>query len=79
VETRQLTARIARLRGQVRRLLALHGLGWVVGLVVPLIVLAGLADWLAHLDSVARCALLVALLITTGWLAACTSRRTCSN
>ena len=53
---RLLESRIAALRGQVRRLLALHGLSWVVGVVVPLVILAGLADWLFHLDVVVRLA-----------------------
>ena len=48
----------------VRRLLALHGLGWVVGLLVPLVIVAGLADWLFHLDSVIRRGLPAALLGT---------------
>ena len=59
----QLESRIKGLRNSLRRLLALHGLSWVVGLVVPLVILAGLADWLFHLDFVIRAALLAAL----GW------------
>ena len=51
---RLLESRIAALRGQVRRLLALHGLSWVVAAVVPLVILAGLADWLFHLDVFVR-------------------------
>ena len=58
---RQLESRIRALRGSVRRLLALHGLSWVLGLIVPLVILAGFADWLFHLDSVIRAALLAAL------------------
>ena len=45
VETRQLETRIASLRGQVRRLLALHGSSWVVALVLPLV------DFLAVVDA----------------------------
>ena len=54
----QLESRIRGLRSSVRRLLALHGLSWVLGLIVPLVILAGFADWLFHLDSVIRAALL---------------------
>ena len=53
----------------VRRLLALHGLSWVLGLIVPLVILAGLADWLFHLDSVIRAALLLSLIGGALWLA----------
>lgn len=69
METRALESRIAALRGQVRRLLALHGLSRVVGLTIPLVMLAGFLDWLFHLDSFIR---LTALLATCGvalWLA----------
>ena len=31
-------------------MLALHGLSWVVGVLVPLVILAGVSDWLFHLD-----------------------------
>ena len=58
---RLLESRIAALRGQVRRLLAFHGLSWMVAAVVPLVILAGLADWLFHLDLFVRLALLVAV------------------
>src|SRR5258707_7075111 len=68
MESRRLEARIARLRGQVRRLLALHGVSRVVGVLVPLIVLAGLADWLIHLDAVVRLLTLVALMGLGAWL-----------
>ncbi|MBY0397537.1 MAG: DUF4175 domain-containing protein, partial [Thermoleophilia bacterium] len=68
METQQLTSRIARLRGQVRRLLAVHGLGRTVAVVVPLILLACLADWLFHLDSVARSAILAGLAGAAAWL-----------
>ena len=61
---RQLESRIGALRASVRRLLALHGLSWVLGLIVPLVIVAGLADWLFHLDSVIRAALLAALIGT---------------
>src|SRR4051812_2258231 len=64
----QLESRIAALRASVRRLLALHGLGWILGLVVPLVILAGLADWLFHLDAAIRAAILVALIGTALWL-----------
>ena len=65
---RQLESRIRALRDSLRRLLALHGLSWVLGLIVPLVILAGLADWLFHLDSVIRAALLAALVGAALWL-----------
>ena len=58
---RLLESRISALRGQVRRLLVFHGMSWLIASVVPLVVLAGLADWLFHLDVFVRLALLVAL------------------
>ncbi len=57
---RLLESRISALRGQVRRLLVFHGLSWLIAAVVPLMLLAGLADWLFHLDVFVRLALLVA-------------------
>ena len=52
---RQLESRISALRASVRRLLALHGLSWVLGAARAAgRSLAGLADWLFHLDSVVR-------------------------
>jgi hypothetical protein len=68
LETRQLQSRIATLRRQVRRLLAFYGLGWVVGLTVPLVILAGLGDWMIHLDAGVRLTLLIALAGFAGWL-----------
>ncbi len=64
----QLESRIKRLRNSLRRMLALHGLSWVLGLIVPAVILAGLADWLFHLDSVIRAALLLALDGAVIWL-----------
>jgi len=58
---RLLESRIAALRGQARRLLAFHGLSWLVAAVVPLAILAGLADWLFQLDIFVRLALLCAM------------------
>ena len=58
---RQLESRIRSLRASVRRLLALHGLCWILGVVVPLIIAAGVADWLFHLDSFVRLALLASM------------------
>ena len=49
----------------------------MLGLVVPLVILAGFADWLFHLDSVIRAALLAALVGVrrSGWvIAACSAR-----
>ena len=61
---RQLESRIRALRGSLRRLLALHGCSWVLGLIVPLVILAGFLDCLFHLDSVIRAALLAVLVGT---------------
>ena len=61
---RQLESRIGALRGSLRRLLALHGMSWVVGVTLPLIVAAGFADWLFHLDAVIRAVLLAAVIGT---------------
>src|SRR5262249_43107772 len=63
----QLESRISALRASVRRLLALHGLCWVLGMVLPLIILAGLADWLFHLDSTIRLTLLAAVFGAAGY------------
>src|SRR5438045_3819868 len=43
-------------------------MGWVIGLVVPIIILLGLADWMIHLDSLVRLAGLLGLLGFSGWL-----------
>ncbi len=64
----QLESRIAALRSSVRRLLALHGLSRVLGLIVPLVILAGIADWLFHLDGMIRAALLLSLIGGALWL-----------
>lgn len=63
-----LESRIATLRGQVRRLLALHGVSWVIGLVVPVVIVLGLADWLIHLDPAVRLIELLALAGFGTWL-----------
>jgi len=68
LDTRHLVTRIATLRSRVRRLLALNGLSWVVGVTVPLLVLAGAADWLIHLDAGVRLTFLAALAGLAGWL-----------
>ena len=65
----QLESRIKGLRNSLRRLLALHGLSWVFGVVVPLVILACLADWLFQLDFVIRAVLLAALALGALWLA----------
>jgi hypothetical protein len=65
----QLESRIKGLRNSLRRMLALHGLSWLVGLVVPLVILAGAADWLFHLDFVIRATLLAAVAGSAFWLA----------
>ncbi len=64
----RLEARIGTLRNQVRRLLALRGLSWVIGLLVPVVILLGLADWSIHLDAVVRVAALVGLAGLGIWL-----------
>jgi hypothetical protein len=65
---RHLESRIRALRGSLRRLLALHGCSWVLGLIVPLVILAGFLDWLFQLDSMIRAALLAALVGTALYL-----------
>ena len=65
---RLLESRISALRGQVRRLLVFHGLSWLIAVVVPLVLLAGLADWLFHLDVFVRLALLLALGAVALWV-----------
>ncbi len=65
---RELESRIGALRASLRRLLALHGLSWVLGVMLPLFIVAGLADWLFHLDSVIRAAILATLVGTLGFL-----------
>ena len=65
---RLLESRISSLRGQVRRLLVFHGLSWIVAAVVPLVILAGLADWLFHLDVFVRLALLLLVAGTGLWV-----------
>ena len=64
----RLESRIGTLRDQVRRLLALHGLSWMVGLLVPVVILLGLADWPIHLDAVVRVAALLGLAGFGTWL-----------
>ena len=59
--THELETRISRLRGQVRRLLAAHGLSLVVAVAVSLAVVSGLLDWLFHLDSIVRTLLLISI------------------
>jgi len=68
VSPSRLEARIATLRNQVRRLLALRGLSWIVALLVPTLILLGLADWGIHLDSIVRLGALVCLGGFAAWL-----------
>ena len=63
-----LESRIAALRGRVRRLLALHGMGRVVAALAAAVILAGLADWLVHLVPEVRLALLVGAGSLACWL-----------
>jgi hypothetical protein len=65
-----LEKRIAALRGQVRRLLALYGSSWVVAGALLAILVAGLADWLFRLGPEVRLGLLLAVIGLTGWLVA---------
>lgn len=66
---RQLESRIGALRGSLRRLLALHGMSWVIGVALPLFIAAGFVDWLFHLDAVIRAVLLAAVIGTILYLA----------
>src|SRR4051812_19341274 len=63
-----LESRIARLRGQVRRLMALHGLSVVAAAVILAVIAAGLSDWTFHLAPEVRVALLVPSAGLAGWL-----------
>lgn len=65
-----LERRIGVLRSQVRSLLAVHGLGWVLAGGVLTLLLAGLADWLFHFPREIRFLLLVAFVGFAGWLIA---------
>ncbi len=55
-------ARIAALRGQVRRLLALHGLSRLITGLTLAVLLAGLADWLLRLVPEVRLVLLLGVI-----------------
>ncbi len=61
--------RLAALRGQVRRLLALHGLSWLVFGLASAILLAGSADWLIRLAPEVRLVLLIGVVLLGLWLA----------
>ena len=61
-------ARIAALRGQVRRLLALHGFSRLVTGLVLAILVAGLADWLFRLVPEVRLVLLLGVIGISLWL-----------
>lgn len=65
---RLLESRISALRNQVRRLLVFHGLSWMVAAVVPLVIVACLADWLFHLDVFVRLSLLLTALGVLLWV-----------
>ena len=62
-------ARIAALRGQVRRLLALHGLSRLVFGLATAVLAACLADWLIRLAPEVRLVLLVGVVAMGAWLA----------
>ncbi|GIW86778.1 MAG: hypothetical protein KatS3mg108_1102 [Isosphaeraceae bacterium] len=63
-----LERRLATLRRQVRRLLALHGLGIVVAGLLASVLFACLLDWLFHLSREIRALLLVGIVGLTTWL-----------
>lgn len=68
MEPRDLESRISGVRGRLRRLLALHGLAWVIAIGVPIVLAAGLLDWLVHLDGAVRALLLCAFAGAVGWV-----------
>ena len=61
-------SRIGALRGRVRRLLALHGVSYLVAGTVAAVVVACAADWLIHLAAEVRLALLVGVVGLAGYL-----------
>ena len=61
-------ARIAALRGQVRRLLALHGLSRLITGLATAVLVAGLADWLFRLVPEVRLVLLLCVIALGLWL-----------
>ncbi len=63
-----LESRIAALRGQVRRLLAVHGVAWLVLGLVSMVAAAAFLDWLIHLVPEVRLVLLVAVGGAGTWL-----------
>jgi hypothetical protein len=62
-------ARIAALRGQVRRLLAFHGLSRLIFGLATAVLFAGLADWLFRLVPEVRLVLLIGVIALGAWLA----------
>ncbi len=62
-------ARIAALRGQVRRLLVLHGLSRLAFGLAAAVLGAGVADWLIHLTPEVRLVLLIGVVGLAAWLA----------
>ena len=63
-----LERRIAALRGQARRQLALHGVGWLLAGTILALVLTGVVDWLFHLSRELRLITLIAFAALTTWL-----------
>ena len=63
-----LESRISALRGQVRRLLAVHGVAWLVLGLVSAVAVAAVLDWLIHLVPEVRLVLLIAVGATGTWL-----------
>lgn len=58
------------LHRQVRRLLWLTGIGWVIAGLLSGALLIGIGDWLLHFDDRGlRAGLLLALIVAVGWLA----------
>lgn len=62
-----LESRIAALRRRVRGLVVVHGLSRIVAGLLPMVLLACLADWAVHLDPLVRLALLAAMIAWTAW------------
>ena len=69
-----LETRIAALRGQVRRLLAAHGLAWSILGAVSAVVAAGLLDFFVHFVPEVRLALLLGVVAGSAWLHSMSTR-----
>ena len=67
MQVTRLESRIANLRRQVRSLVALHGSGWTIGLLIPIVIALGFVDWGIHLDSNVRLVALLGLFGVATW------------